>query len=169
MLEGALLRGEAKRSGAVRDRRIVGAYSDMGDGFQSGDASGNADESVEYESEIRVEGGGAGGSWDLPTGLSPDHSIDADFAGTGGAGEAVSDKAIAEDRWRALLEVRFVAGDDDEFDYSDVDEDESLDGGWRELNRQEDYFESEEESWDVAAEEADEKEELEGETGVQDF
>ena len=67
------------------------------------------------------------------------------------------EKALAQ--WHELLAERFIAGKDEEFDYTAVDYDESLDGDWRAREKEEQWFEDEEEHLDSQL----------GETGIQDF
>lgn len=64
------------------------------------------------------------------------------------------------ERWRWEMEMRFLKGADHDFDYSAVDECDDYDD-WNE--EQEKYFENEEPEWFAG------KDELQGETGVQDF
>ena len=66
-------------------------------------------------------------------------------------------KGLAE--WHELLVERFIAGEDEEFDYTVVDCDESLDGDWKVREEEEQWFEDEEEHL----------ESRQGETGIQDF
>jgi len=68
-------------------------------------------------------------------------------------------------RWKFEMEMRFVRGEDADFDYKVVDEDERWDD-WEEERRRdlEGYLDGEEPSWVVC-----EGEPLKGETGVQDF
>jgi hypothetical protein len=68
-------------------------------------------------------------------------------------------------RWKFEMEMRFVRGEDVDFDYKAVDEDERWDD-WEEERRRDldGYLDGEEPSWLVC-----EGETLKGETGVQDF
>lgn len=68
-------------------------------------------------------------------------------------------------RWKFEMEMRFVRGEDADFDYKVVDEDERWDD-WEEERRRdlEGYLDGEEPSWVVC-----DGEPLQGETGVQDF
>ena len=71
-------------------------------------------------------------------------------------------------RWQWEMEMRFLRGADDDFEYKDVDESEEYDDrGEEEREAEEKYFAEEEPAWvDVD----DQKERgLEGETGVQDY
>ena len=70
------------------------------------------------------------------------------------------EKRRGEERWHALLADRFVSGNDENFDYRMVDEDEGLDEDWAAKKVEEDWFEEEEAMIDGSAE---------GETGLQDF
>lgn len=69
--------------------------------------------------------------------------------------------------WRQYLEDRFVKGDNQEFEYNKVDEDESLDTVER-SEEQDKWIEDEEPSW-VGQDVNDKGVERKGETGVQDF
>lgn len=73
--------------------------------------------------------------------------------------EEVKDKDEGEKRWRAVVEARFLRGDDSEFDYTPVDKEEREEG--KERDEEEKWFDEEHESWDGAR--------REGETGVQDY
>ena len=65
--------------------------------------------------------------------------------------------------WQHEMGMRFVRGDDTDFDYKEVDGNEDLDD-LEEQERQEAYFEDEEPTWAF-----DGERELTGETGIQDF
>ncbi|KAL9610837.1 MAG: hypothetical protein Q9167_004477 [Letrouitia subvulpina] len=73
--------------------------------------------------------------------------------------EEAGDKDEGERRWRAVVEARFLRGDDSEFDYTPVDEEEREEG--KERDEEEKWFDEELESWDGAG--------REGDTGVQDY
>ena len=88
--------------------------------------------------------------------------------------EVPSSKEEGLSRWRVEMELRFVSGEDVEFDYNIVDQNEEFDD-WhvQERERQETWFEAEEPKW-VSSGNAHNKEEgpavdLKGETGIQDF
>ena len=66
--------------------------------------------------------------------------------------------------WQHEMGMRFLRGDDTDFDYKEVDENEDLDD-LEEQERQEAYFEDEEPTWAFD----DGERELTGETGIQDF
>ncbi|MCJ1410827.1 hypothetical protein MMC19_004913 [Ptychographa xylographoides] len=69
-------------------------------------------------------------------------------------------------RWRKKMELRFLRGDDEEFDYSHVDNGEAFDDrGIEEREEEEKWFEAEEAQWASDTHEG----KVEGETGVQDF
>ena len=70
-----------------------------------------------------------------------------------------------EERWRTQMEMRFVRGDDADFDYGDVDEADEYDAPEEAWEVQQRWFEGEEESSATDVKGA----ELEGETGIQDF
>ncbi|KAF7558527.1 hypothetical protein G7046_g5631 [Stylonectria norvegica] len=84
-----------------------------------------------------------------------------------------TDKAQGMEFWHEFLQERFVKGQDEDFDYGSVDENEDLDSLLRE-DAEEAWFDQEEPSW-VAETGAGENEnaitelEVQGETGVQDF
>jgi hypothetical protein len=68
-------------------------------------------------------------------------------------------------RWKSEMELRFLRGDDDEFDYKAVDESEEWDDRDEEERiRLENYLAEEEPSWVI-----EDGKEVQGETGVQDF
>ncbi|KAK4239477.1 coiled-coil domain-containing protein-domain-containing protein [Achaetomium macrosporum] len=74
-------------------------------------------------------------------------------------------------KWEEFLRDRFIRGEDDDFDYSRVDEDDEYDVLERE-EREEAWFESEDPGWATSDDdEGDGKTEkmLQGETGIQDF
>ncbi|KAK2796505.1 hypothetical protein FQN50_009518 [Emmonsiellopsis sp. PD_5] len=76
-------------------------------------------------------------------------------------------KEEGAERWRFEMEMRFLRGADHEFDYTAVDHNEEYDD-WNE--EQERYFDDEEPEFMVEKdEEGHRKQELQGETGVQDF
>ena len=82
------------------------------------------------------------------------------------------DKEEGFRRWRWEMEMRFIRGGDDDFDYAAVDESEEYDDrGLEEREAQEVYFDQEEPRFVVGEEGVVKKasRELEGETGVQDF
>ena len=76
---------------------------------------------------------------------------------------ATKDEAYAQ--WREAMEWRFMSGEDRDFDYTTVDDNESMDDRKQIDQDEEDaYFDSEEPTWDH-----EDDVELQGETGVQDF
>lgn len=82
--------------------------------------------------------------------------------------EVPQTKEEGHERWRREMELRFIRGEDYEFDYSKVDGNEDYDD-WDEA--QDSYFDDEEPSW---ADDDDEdgqpvERQLNGETGIQDF
>ncbi|KAL4980470.1 coiled-coil domain-containing protein-domain-containing protein [Aspergillus desertorum] len=81
--------------------------------------------------------------------------------------EIPASKEEGEKTWRWEMTIRFLRGEDADFDYSTVDGNEELDDVNEE---QEKYFDEEEPEWCVEAEgEGDVREKLTGETGIQDF
>lgn len=72
------------------------------------------------------------------------------------------------DRWRREMEIRFLKGEDTEFEYPAVDKSEEFDDrGTEEREEEEKWFEEEEPRWVVGSEATEEG--LQGQTGVQDF
>jgi hypothetical protein len=68
-------------------------------------------------------------------------------------------------RWRYEMEMRFLRGDDIDFDYPSVDESEKYDDlTEEERERQDDYFKEEQPTWVL-----ENGQEPQGETGIQDF
>jgi len=81
------------------------------------------------------------------------------------AGEVPQCKEEGESRWRWEMEMRFLRGDDDDFNYTEVDENEEWDDkASEERDRQEAYFKEEEPEWMLEDGKA-----VQGQTGVQDF
>ncbi|MCJ1378858.1 hypothetical protein MMC17_001957 [Xylographa soralifera] len=74
-------------------------------------------------------------------------------------------------RWRKAMELRFLGGRDEDFEYSTVDEGEEFDDrGVEEREEEEKWFEEEEPQWIGDAQDDRTQElQIEGETGVQDF
>lgn len=76
-------------------------------------------------------------------------------------------KEEGEKQWRWEMTMRFLKGEDGDFDYTLVDTNDEYDD-WNEA--QEEYFEDEEPEWMVDnADGSDINLRLQGETGVQDF
>lgn len=75
-------------------------------------------------------------------------------------------KEEGRELWNELLTDRFVRGEDPDFDYSGVDDDDGLDAMERQ-DAQDAWFDDEEPAWASGNENAAEV--LSGETGVQDF
>lgn len=76
--------------------------------------------------------------------------------------------------WREEMEIRFLAGFDEDFEYGDVDAGQQDNGSEEEREEEEKWFNDEEESWLEEEERGEENEinlkpVLRGETGVQDF
>lgn len=76
----------------------------------------------------------------------------------------LNDREESRDHLERLITEKFLAGDDDEFDYATVDENEEYDD-WETIEQdfREQYFDDEEPG------DAEEGTALEGQTGVQDF
>lgn len=82
--------------------------------------------------------------------------------------EIPQSKEEGAERWRWEMELRFIRGADNDFDYSTVDQNEEYDD-WNE--EQDQYFEDEEPEW-LVEKDGDgnsNKQRLTGETGIQDF
>lgn len=74
-------------------------------------------------------------------------------------------------KWRKEMELRFLRGDDGDFEYRQVDESEEFDDrGVEEREQEEKWFEEEEPQWVIYNGDQERKREVvEGETGIQDF
>ncbi|KAL9576782.1 MAG: hypothetical protein Q9212_006818 [Teloschistes hypoglaucus] len=79
--------------------------------------------------------------------------------------EVPVNKEEGEGRWRKLVEMRFLRGEDVDFDYGVVDGDDGLDALEESRDIEDKWFEEEEESFTRKGSNAS----LKGETGVQDF
>ncbi|KAH8423453.1 uncharacterized protein LDX57_001214 [Aspergillus melleus] len=75
-------------------------------------------------------------------------------------------KEEGEKLWRWEMTLRFIRGEDEDFEYPNVDDNDEYDD-WNE--EQERYFEDEEPEWVVDQANGDVKSQLQGETGIQDF
>lgn len=86
--------------------------------------------------------------------------------------EVPASEEDGKQRWSKEMEMRFIRGDDMDFDYAMVDENEGYDDrGVEERDEEERWYEDEEPAWTTAVgpnETADEKA-LTGQTGVQDY
>ncbi|MCJ1402805.1 hypothetical protein MMC11_006026 [Xylographa trunciseda] len=85
--------------------------------------------------------------------------------------EVPTTKEEGMQRWRKQMELRFLGGRDEDFEYSMVDEGEEFDDrGVEEREEEEKWFEEEEPQW-ISDAQDDRPQELQikGETGVQDF
>lgn len=122
------------------------------------------------------------------TGLSAAELGKEDITGPGGKNDQGEDGRINDDdidetptnkeeglqMWREEMEMRFLAGLDEDFEYDDVDAGQEDDGSEEEREQEEKWFNEEEESWLGEGEREEENEiilksVLKGETGVQDF
>ena len=72
-------------------------------------------------------------------------------------------KDEGRDRWREYIEQRFLRGEDTDFDYREVDENDQYDDRAEDTRRMEDLYFDEEEADSVV------DEQKQGETGIQDF
>lgn len=81
--------------------------------------------------------------------------------------EIPSSQEEGEKQWRWEMTLRFLRGEDGDFDYATVDDNDEYDD-WNE--EQERYFEDEDPEWVVDQDNGrDVRSQLQGETGVQDF
>ncbi|KAI9729818.1 MAG: hypothetical protein M1834_006566 [Cirrosporium novae-zelandiae] len=73
-------------------------------------------------------------------------------------------------RWRWEMEMRFIRGGDEDFDYEKIDNNEDFDDhAEEERQKQEDYFSQQEPEWVFEDGEEDKEKQPQGETGIQDF
>ncbi|KAL2020478.1 hypothetical protein VTK56DRAFT_8363 [Thermocarpiscus australiensis] len=194
VLEGSLLRGEER---LARLRAQTGAAAGVGVGVgvgigQSGAASTSTSTSVSN---------GAGPSLDSTSAAAAAGSSRSSNGGGGGGGGSAGEvttgttfsslaaelspppktKEEGRAQWEAFLRDRFIRGEDDDFDYAAVDEDDEYDVLERE-EREEAWFEDEEPEWattgsssssgaeeERGGERAKPERVLKGETGIQDF
>lgn len=82
--------------------------------------------------------------------------------------EAIT-RAEATERWQEIMTERFLKGNDTDFDYKSVDENESYDDRKAEERDHEDEWFNDEKPDSSPREGEGEKKALEGETGIQDF
>ena len=83
--------------------------------------------------------------------------------------EIPADKEEGLLRWHKAMELRFLKGEDEDFDYQKVDSNEDYDDRRVEEREEEErWFAEEEPSW-LAESENSPKDELRGETGIQDY
>ncbi|KAL2180692.1 coiled-coil domain-containing protein-domain-containing protein [Thermothelomyces heterothallicus CBS 202.75] len=183
VLEGSLLRGE-ERLAKLREQTV--GKNNRNNNDDNNDNNNNHDSSRDYGREEQDEeemeevedgdgdvgdGGGDGGS-----GRSR-------FAADGGGGPGTTFSSLAAElvppprtreegraQWEEYLRDRFIRGEDDDFDYSLVDDNEEYDVFER-VDREEAWFEDEEPQWATSDEEGEGGKEkiLQGETGIQDF
>ncbi|KAI9802573.1 MAG: hypothetical protein M1833_001645 [Piccolia ochrophora] len=88
--------------------------------------------------------------------------------------DAPRNKEEGQERWRVEMTERFLRGNDDDFDYEGVDENEDLDDrAQEERDEEEKWFEEEEPRWVLghghSGRRSDGEGQLRGQTGVQDF
>lgn len=159
VLEVDLLRGEAKlsRLAAESSQEETSSYaharlpssfspSSVTATTASKAASGGADSKHNYQSDGDVLG--------LDDELPPDTQEE------------------GRERWEEFLRTRFILGQDDDFDYVTVDEDDAYDVIER-RDEEDAWFNAESPGWieggDGEDSSAKDKKQLEGETGIQDF
>lgn len=74
------------------------------------------------------------------------------------------------ERWKEVMEQRFLGGKDRDFDYDKIDESEDYDDlKLEEREREEEWFDKQTPEFVVNDSEEKSTRKLEGETGVQDF
>ncbi|KAL2135020.1 hypothetical protein VTI74DRAFT_10057 [Chaetomium olivicolor] len=153
VLEGSLLRGE-ERMAKLREQTI------------EKNAAAPSGSSTSPTAVSQSNGGGGGGGRadkeeDVGTSFS---SLNAELS------PPPKTKQEGRAQWEEFLRDRFIRGEDDDFDYAVVDEDDEYDALERE-EREEAWFEDEDPGW--ASEESDgggkAEKVLHGETGIQDF
>ena len=142
MLEGDLLRSEAKL--AALKATLPGEDDDGEDAAASHQGDGE-------DPAASLQGDG-----EDPAGVDEDDDNDVEPA----------TKEEGRELWNEILTGRFVRGEDADFDYSGVDDDEGLDAMERQ-DAQDAWFDEEDPGW-ASGDEAD-VEVPHGETGVQDF
>lgn len=79
--------------------------------------------------------------------------------------EVPASKEEGNERWRKQTEMRFLRGDDEEFDYGPVDDGEEYDGPEESQEIEEKWFEEEQEGLAPEVQGSS----LQGETGIQDY
>lgn len=144
MLEGSLLRGEERLARLAKD-------SPSGD-----NASG-------FHPTAQASGGATtrGAPACLPSSSSASGEVE-DLP-------PPKTKEQGRERWEDFLRERFVRGEDEDFEYERVDEDEEFDVLER-REMEEAWFDEESPEWvDAEEEEGGDGKMLTGETGVQDF
>lgn len=89
------------------------------------------------------------------------------------AEEAPGSKEEGEERWRRIMSLRFLSGDDADFDYAQVDDSDEYDGAEQARDAEDAYYEDEAPSYivqdKVKTNTSDIEDSLTGQTGVQDF
>ena len=84
--------------------------------------------------------------------------------------EVPKDKTEGLSRWRKQMELMFLRGDDQDFDYSAVDQSEEYDDrGLEEREAEEDWFEEQEPEWVTDGDGSNQTVAPIGQTGVQDY
>ena len=84
--------------------------------------------------------------------------------------EVPRDKEDGLKQWQNHMELIFLRGGDQEFDYSSVDQSEEYDDrGLEEREVEEAWFGEEEPQWIMDSESSDQNKALTGQTGLQDF
>ncbi|KAL1845240.1 hypothetical protein VTK73DRAFT_822 [Phialemonium thermophilum] len=186
VLESSLLRGEARLAKLAQSQGTSGEgsqdRSSQGDGPQQQQPSQEPSTRVPWASgtPARVagrenpEGGGSSGT---PTREDPTTAHEGDVDDDDLGDPPSLTKEEARERWVAFLRDRFVRGDDEDFPYEQVDQDEGLDVHER-REEEEAWFDDEDPRW--AGDDDDDdgggggvgtrtERMLQGETGIQDF
>ncbi|KAL2198823.1 coiled-coil domain-containing protein-domain-containing protein [Corynascus similis CBS 632.67] len=178
VLEGSLLRGE-ERLAKLRERTAGTGGSDYGD--QDDDNDDGREDSDEGGDRTGVGSGAYGrgsrsGSGSAPlaangetagkrtTTMTTFSSLNAELMPP----PKTREEGLAQ--WEAYLRDRFIRGEDDDFDYALVDDDDEYDVLDR-VDREEAWFEEEDPEWATSGEEGERGKEkiLRGETGIQDY
>ncbi|KAI9757454.1 MAG: hypothetical protein M4579_003470 [Chaenotheca gracillima] len=158
VLEADLFRGEAKLAAALSGRPPAYIPTDPpGTAAPSLSGSGKVGNGETEQPLSRPQQGEINSTYLLPGEEEEDEE----------AGDTPEDKAAGVTRWQQTMTRRFLAGEDDDFNYAEVDESEAFDDRIvEEREAEEKWFDKEEPEW-VGID--TEKPKVEGETGVQDF
>jgi hypothetical protein len=168
VLEGSLLRGE-ERLAKLREQTVgknAEHHHEAGDTTTAAAAASSAVSMSNGGGGSTAARGMSGGEREHEAGGTTFSSLNAELT----APPKTRDEG--REQWEAYLRDRFIRGEDDDFDYALVDEDEEYDVLERE-DREEAWFEEEDPGW--ASTSGDEEgggraeKVLRGETGIQDF
>lgn len=200
VLEGSLMRGEERLAKLREQTETTGQEEDLEEEGEGGDdalaggtigrggglggptaaaAGAGAGASLFGAVTIRTETAGNGSGSNVP---EPDTRTDSAATEPGPEpgttfsaldaelGPPARTRAEGRAQWEAFLRDRFIRGEDDDFEYARVDDDDEYDVLER-REREEAWFDAEDPGWVASDSTADSGEEkvLKGETGVQDF